>query len=418
MKAKLIIFIFLVSVLSLCFFGQVNADYVPKIYTTGLNITEASDNQIKGQFTVWNSEDYYFTDLNYVIKLFKGTGLNSLELIDAQVPQETLSVSPRQTIAKTFVYNYPKNIISGDYTLRIQVVTARGGELGWEDQAVSLDGKNNFLDIISDLSRVLANGQESFPLAGLNVSATEDVGAFLKVKNSGDVITVVPDIKIFKRQYNMQLVKQYQDSQITFAKGETKEITLKMPRLNTPESYLAEVKLYSGSEQVSGIQYFRWVVTGESGKILFIKLDKDSYSAGEQMQITVDSIGPSDLTSIDGVNLEVFVSDQNKNLVGDISKSINMGPGLLSSIISVPVAKDLFNLSIDAKITKNNQVLDEYKIVLPISSEKAQNLEKTQERNETIKKYLIYFIPAILVILLIGFLIFRFRKYLHSLFLK
>jgi len=386
------------------------ADENPEIYVTNLRINGIENNEIKGEFTVWNNENYYLSDLNYEIKFFSITTSKKFVSIDELIPNETFFVSPNATTTKSFAYKYPKNINDGDYTLRLQIATQRGTELGWEDQIISLKGENKFLEIIPDSPKLLVDGKESASLHGVNVNPKAKITASFKIKNPGEKITIVPKIKIYQRQINMPLIKDYQDASITFAKGETKEINLKMPELNTPESYLTEIIFYNNNEQVSGTQFFRWVVEGESGKILNIKADKDYFKAGENINLTIDSIGPADASDLGMGNLKVTVFDKNGNIISTISKDVKLNFDLVSSVISIPVKKDLISPKIKAELTKDGKVLDERTINLPIFSDQAKQIEK----NQLFKKYLIYLLLVILAItiLVIGFfgLKSKFRK--------
>jgi len=405
-KHKFILFICLAGVFSFCSVFQTQAYLAPGIYVTELKVSEIKSNVIRGEFSVSNSERYYLNDLNYEIKLFQGVSFKELKLIDVNVPEETFFVPPGQTITKSFAYTYPKNIISGDYTLRAQIITERGSELGWKDEKVSLEGRNKFLDILDIFSRVLVRGEEAFSLAGINVSSEEDVVAFLKVENPGEAITVIPRIKIFERQLNMSLIREYQESSITFAKDETKEISLAMPKLDIPESYLAEVKFYQGKEQVSGIQYFRWVVKGEGGKILYVKADKDYYRAGENIEITIDLIGPADLSDIGEGKLEVTIFDKDGNLVVKTTKDVTLNSDLFSLVITIPVEKDLISPVIEVKLIKGENVLDERSIKLSVFSQEIKELERKKT-----KTYLTYLLSSIALILALiaGFLLYKFK---------
>jgi hypothetical protein len=409
-KLKLFSLIFLTGFFSFCFFTEADAFLLPGVFVSELRINEIKGQEIQGEFTVWNSETYYLADLNYEIKLFQGTDFNELELIDVDVIEETFFLAPNQKITKSFAYRYPKNIVSGSYTLRAQIITERGGELGWEDQTASLQGENKFLEIDYSSAKVLIKGEEFLPLTGPAVAPEDNVTAVFDIKNPGEKITAVPEIKIFKRKFNMPMVKEYRESPITFDKGETKEIKLEMPKFEEPESYLAEVKFYEDNEQVSGIVYFRWVVEGEGGKILYIKTDKDSYRAGENMEITIDSVGPADLSTIGEGQLEVIVYDKDKNIVGQSFKNVALGPGIVSSVISIPIKKDLISPVIEAKLTKSGNILDERKIEFPVSPEKAKQIEKEINKKEQIKKLLIYLGSAAIILLLIGFLAYRLKK--------
>jgi len=410
-KPKFIFFFCLTVLFGFCFALQVRAELAPEIYVTELKINESKAGEIKGEFTVWNNEQYFLSDLNYTIKLFQGVSFEELKLIDAVVLPGTFFAPPGEKVIGSFNYIHPKNIVSGDYTLRVQVTTERGGELGWRDEKLFLEGSNNFLDILHEFSQVLVGEEKDYPLVGINVYPQDQVVGYLKAKNPGETITVVPHIKIFKRQFNMPLLKEYEDSPITFSKNETKEIRLTMPKLDVPESYLAEIKFYKNNEQVSGIQYFRWVVKGEGGKILYVKADKDYYKAGENIEITIELIGPADLVDIGQGKLEVIVYDKDKNLVGQTIKDITLNSDLFSSVITIPVKKDLISPEIKAKLIKNENILDERYIELPLFSQGAKDLDKGLLEKGKIEKYLIYLaLPlTILAILIIVFLVFKLR---------
>ena len=410
-KFKFIILICLIEIFSSWFPIPTQAYLAPEIYVTELKINEIKDYEIKGEFTTLNNEDYYFSDLNYQIELFRGTDFEKLEPIDLKVSKETFFIPPNEKIIKSFTFKYPKNIISGDYTLRVRIITEKGSELGWKDEIISLKGENRFLEIVPFSAKLLINEEDLPATIGMTVSSEEKVISVCKVKNPGDEITVIPKIKVFKRQINMPLVREYEDSPITFTKEETKEIKLEMPKIDIPESYLAEVKFYENQEQVSGTQYFRWIVEGEGGTILYVKADKDYYKAGEDIEITITSVGPADASDIGDGKIEITIYDRDGNVVAQTLKDVSLNPNIISSRIIIPNEKDLISPKIEAKIIKDENILDEHKIELPIFSEEAKQIEKELERQlkrEKIKKYLLYSI-SVIILLIIGFLIYKFK---------
>jgi hypothetical protein len=413
-RFKFIFLIFLAGFIGFCFPFQASAvsdsgNVVsgPNVYVTSLKINEIKDSQITGQFIVGNNESYYLTDLNYKIQLFQGTEFMKLKLVDSVVATETFFVPPNQTVDKSFTYQYPKNIPNGDYNLRIQIMTGRGGSLGWQGQVVSLKGQNKFLQIMPESSKVLVDGKEYYTLEGIGIDPQKQKAfAYLKVENPGDAITVIPNVKIFNRQVNMSVAKEYQDSPITFAKGETKEIKLEMPKLETPESYLAEVKFLNNNEQVSGTEYFRWVVQGASGKILNVKADRDYFKAGENINLTIESIGPADYSSLGNGSLNVSIYDNDK-LVGQISKEVVLNASVVSSEISIPVKNDLISPKIEVKLTtKDGQILDERTINLPMFSDQAKQIQKNKELYPI---YLTIAIILLIILIIIGFLFYKFK---------
>jgi len=411
-KLKFITCLFFAVIFVFCFHFQTQANLAPGIFVTELRIDGVIGNEIKGEFVVVNSEKYYLNNLNYEVKLLQGNSFKEFKLVDVNISKDTFFVPPEGSITKSFAYVFPQNIVSGDYTLRVQAITDRGDELGWKDEKISLQGQNKFLDILYEFSRVLVGKEEAFPLTGINVLPTDDVVDFLKVKNSGEAITVVPKIKIFQRQVNMPIVKEYDENPITFAKNETREINLAMPKLDIPESYLAEVKFYQGDEQVSGIQYFRWVVRGDGGKILYLKTDKDYYGVGDNMNIGIDSVGPADASDAGTGKLEITVTDKDGNLIGETSKDVLLKPMVTSSLATIPIKKDLLTPRVNVKLTKDGKVLDESAINLPKFSEEAKTLEQEILERAKMKKFLIYLslsMAALILIMIVGFLVYKFK---------
>ena len=353
-----------------------HADLAPQINITESHLNSINKNQIQGEFTIENDEKYYLSDLNYEIKLLQGADSMTLRLIDVSVPTDTFFVPTSGTVSKNFTYIYPQNIKSGKYTLLLQTITSSGTELGWKTMVIDLAGSNNFLNVDSTSAKITVGKNEATPLSGPSVSATDSAIGSFSVQNPGDKITVVPQIRVFDRQVNKPIVKQYSDAPITFNKGETKTVSLTMPKMDKPGSYLAEVKLFKDNQQVSGIQYFRWVLEGSGGKLIYVKADKDYYKAGDNINLTVQSVGPADGSDLGTGQVVVTASDKNGKLIGTATKDVALNFDLITSIISIPVKSDITAPKINVKLIKDGKTLDEQNINLPVFSKQAQQLNK------------------------------------------
>jgi len=392
-------------------------------------------NEISGVFEVLNYENYYMPDLYYKIRLFKGTSFETFQLIDTRVSDDTISVSPAnvneadksiqpETAIKLFKYSYPNNIIEGEYTLMIQIVTGRGMELGWKTTPLHLRGNNKFLDIIT--SKVTSGGKDVLPLQGIIVAPTDDVFTTFNVENKGEEITATPNIKIYQRDSTMPVVNEYNDQPTTFKKGEIKEIKLLLPKFQTPESYLAEIKFKQGGEVVSGINYARWVVEGGNGKVIYIKTDKDYFRAGENINLTVENVGPADMTDLGQGTLEVVITDQQGNFIGKALNDVPLNFNTFSSKISIPVKSDLVSPKIDVKLTKNGKILDERNVSLPVFSFVAKSMQETinaqqeienknkAEKNKKNEKYLDYILLVSIAIIFAAVIFFIYKFYQHK----
>lgn len=387
---------------------KTQAYIMPDISLEYLKINGIEGGKINGEFSIKNNEDYFMNNLNYEIELLQGPSLEKLEMIDTKIPEPAFFVGPHETIIKNISYSYPKNINSGDYTIIVRILTDKGGTSGWKDEKIFLQGENKFMDMVNETAKVLIADNEGYPLQGIKANPGEKVVTSMDVKNLQEKIIVVPNIKIYKRQTNMLVVSEYQDEPIVFNKEETKTINLTMPELNTPESYLAEVKLLSNNEQVSGIQYFRWVVRGDGAKILNIKIDKDSYKAGENLDLTAEFIGPADASDAGVGEISIIISNKSGKIIAETTEKINLTSYVTSLPISIPINENIISPIIKLKITKEEILLDETNIKMPIFSEDAKDLKKETDK-KTFLVYLFFYSLAIFLIILSSILIYKFK---------
>lgn len=385
----------------------------PKIYLHELKIEKLEEGIVTGSFKVLNIEEYFVNDLKYVIYFYKGAEFESLQLIDTNISKETFFVAPGEEITKNFTYEYSPDIQSGEYTIQAKIMTERGQHLGWDMEKIYLTGSNIYLDILKDSGKVIVNENNFVPLEGVQVAHTEDVFINFSVKNNGAKITATPHIKVYNRQTTMPVAIEYNDQQITFEANKTIEVNLLLPKLEKPESYLAEIKFNSeNNETISGIQYARWVVKGDGGKILYVKIDRDYFKAGETIDFSVETIGPAEMIDIGEGNVEVLVVDKNGNEVGNASVKVPLSFYATVSNISIPIKTDLLSPTIYVKLTKDGKILDERMINIPEFSEESKQLQK-EINNKIARQKLITTILTILsiVIIIAGIIFFSFKFY-------
>jgi len=423
------IFVVIIFCTSLCVQAQTPSQSfsVPRVYIEDLKIGNIQNNQITGTFSVRNNESYYLSGLGYQVSLIQDPNIikdvgtvkaRIQQVIDSTAPDEALIIPPEEAIVRSFIYKYPENINSGNYILRVRAITDRGLGLGWQDVAITLKGNDKFLEIDYRTPKIIYNDRDFALLEGVNISPADSVTASFDIKNPGDAVTAVPNIKIYNRQINMPVYKEYQDSPITFSRGETKTIQLEMPKIETPESYLAEIIFYDGNNRVSASQYFRWVVKGPGGKILYIKTDKDYFKAGESIGLTIETVGPAETITQDNLSdigkgsLEVSIYDKDKNLIASDSRDVMIDSSIVQTVFSIPVKNDLISPGINVKLIKDGKVLDESSINLPIYSLEAKAMETAQKaKKDGIINYLIYAITAgvAMILFIAGFLLYKFK---------
>jgi len=353
-------------------------------------------------------------------------------MIDEQKGQEIFSISAGEKTTKAFVYTLPSNLPKGEFVFRVQLATSRGEEMGWIDKVISIGGEGRFLKL--DNCWIVKDGQDLSPGGGVDYQPGEIPQVHFDVTNDTNfTITAFPKIITYKRNVGEEIVKIQQEKDILLKPGQKKTIESNLPPQEEPESYLSEVRLYLKDtlEPVSNSIYFRWIVSGESAKILSVSPDKESYQTGEEAEIRVQFTGPAhahletEESEPKKGELEVKLYNERDEIIGERKKEIELDTTEI--LVNVPIKEDVDNPRIEAKITKDDKVLDQYQFQT-IPTEKEEVAEKTTEGIteeaeeagffEKNKKLIISILAiALIVIIIISFLKVKKRKSLKSLIL-
>jgi len=74
----------------------------------------------------------------------------------------------------------------------------------------------------------------------------------------------------------MLLIKKKRKRTVVLNPGEKKTLSYVLSKTNIPETYLTEVKLIdpSNDEPVSNEILFRWIISGEGARTLYVSSDK------------------------------------------------------------------------------------------------------------------------------------------------
>ena len=373
------IFVFFIPVF-LAFFGFASAAIisVPEVIPTKISLSKTVFNPqevVEGSVWIKNFEESYVNDIVIHYQLFKedSEGLAG-DLLDNKIEKETFSLAPQQEIVKSFSYKLPLNLPKGGFILRIQLATARGEELGWIDQKITIQTQGKFL-FLNNFWFLVEGKQKYPPGVGFYCKPGETPHIIFDVSNdSNSTITAYPQIITYKRNEGGKIIKIQKEKEITFDPLSQKTLTYSLPSLTTPDTYLSKVTLFekSTNQPISNSIYFRWIVSSpDDAEILFVKTDKNSYQANEKAKIEISYTGPADIRVGGGkAQLQIKMFDQKGNLVGEVQKEIDLKVG--TEIIEVPVKRKVENPKIEVAIVKEGKVLDSHEVqVNPfVSSEK------------------------------------------------
>jgi len=255
---------------------------------------------------------------------------------------------------------------SGAYTFRIQLTNARGERMSWAEKIINVGGNNKFVTLNN--ASIIKNGQQLSNGAGVYYMPGEEVVIQFDANNDSQfTIVAVPNIVTYNRNIGSDITNKKNESNITLAPKERKTLSYTLSKTNIPETYLTEVKLIdpSNNEALSNAVVFRWIISGESARTLYVSSDKNSYKEGEEAMINVQYNGPADHTIEAGTGiLDVKISNPQGEVIGKTSQQVALKPA--SMTVAVPVQQDIDKFKIGVTLSKENKGFDNYEVqVIP-----------------------------------------------------
>lgn len=397
----------------LLFAGGAQSYVAPAVYITELEIdsTEISlGNQIRGSFSLWNSNNYIVPGIVAELMIMELDDEGYPEtLIGRTLLAEEILLSPDQRKRVEFTYEPPENLLSGNYYFQVNVYSNTGVLMNWINQEVSIEGNEKFLKISNPL--VVGQGQEFLPLVGA-VFSVDDYPEikFDLVNPSAEDITAVPKISIFRRQVNLEKMKDLEEDTLTLNAQEGRTVSYKMPALEKPESYLAELKFYDqAGHLISNSVFYRWIVEGSGAEVLAVETDHGSYQTGEVARFNVHFVGAADGSEMGEADLLIEVVNQNNEIVGQALHSINLDDES-SLVAEVLIEQDVSRAGVKTTILQENKILAEHIIgsleVLPEAIEEITEIDYQTNG----KKIPWWHLLGIIIFIVLMFIIFKFLK--------
>ena len=232
-------------------------------------------------------------DIRYGIQLVRPAE-GKREIADSFIAQETVVLSGNQSVHKEFSYSIPPSL-SGDFGVWIIARTTGGLMLGLNDAGkVTFSASGDRVTVVPGSCHLVVSGDEkTYTLSqGVDVSTDETLSIVCSVKNeSGTALSLIPYFDTFRRNiYGDRVDVNYPVPTGTLlAQGETKELSIDIPKASDPQAYDVSVVLKKASDRTSvapGI-VVHYVLRGESATIQNVSFDKSSYLKGDLVNATV-----------------------------------------------------------------------------------------------------------------------------------
>ncbi len=380
-----------------------NAYQLPGIHAADLSF-QKNGNVIEGSFNALDNEAETIGGLQYTIQVIGSNG----KLYAEKAVRDQMMLGPKEKRNIPFSYTLPA-LPSGDYNLRIQMVSNGGRLLGWDDKAFQIQNGSSYFILVTPASVMLPEfkGQTFEPQAGPNVSPLGSVSLKATLKNVGNAqVTATPVLDI----YNFDIAKgnaiSAKQSAITLGAGQETSFIFpvtanKNPGVNAAVLYFTD----ANGSPISSLGEYQWVVRGASADILPMRISHLASAKDDQTVIHLDFVGAPDAETVKNGTLMVQIVDSKGVAAEATISNVLLTDAVSQSIVRLTLKRDIAsNASIRAVITdEKGNVLTSH--VIPID-------KKLLKTNSLDAKSIVAPLMSIAGLLLIGlvFTLYKMKK--------
>ena len=351
---------------------------------------------------VANKENYQVGDLTWGAKLYEVLNKSksvydptNIQLIDFYHNPEYFSVDAGSQKNIALHYNIPSPIPDASYLLRLYLYNPELGALNWHDLGIGELGiKENFASI-KTASIVTPDNKEFDVMQGASVSAGQMAQLKLGIYWPGNNTNADYKINIFDRtEANSVINNSASQSPLAFKSDKTNSFNINIPQVNNPGSYLGEIIFTDSSSkgEIAPILFFRWVVSGESGRILFANLDKSSYASGENAKLNAILANSADLADPAGNKYpSVGTVDLNASIIcsqgtiGQKETQIDFGDHSTVNVnLNIPVDKNGTGCQASMTLAKEGKIMHQYQTNPELNSNSGVNEQQAGENSAEI----------------------------------
>ncbi len=420
-----LVFLFLFSGFTLAQSQGIEITSGPQIFAESLVVSQIDEKsgKINGSFSIINKEEKNYYDVYFIIYLYqiiqKGLSneenqydLSNWDLVASYPDVQPIMIKAGERKEKNFSIDLPRNRPMGNYLLKAQVFLKEGSETGSSiSSTFHLSGNNYFYKL--GLLKVIKDNKE-YP-SGVGIDFSQDEKPIISViaKNISDQgVEAAARVSIFKHSQFGEKIKEFQaEEMLNLPPGQQDFYKVELPLLNQAGSFLIQLQLFDrvNNFPVSAPVQFRYVIRGESGKILELIADKDNYKKGEYSRVEIKLVGSADsvVQNDKGIwvenpqrepfeaNLEIEIRNFSGVIVGKKTLTVFLDSNARDYEVDIPIQEDAIGYVLKAGLDKDGKLLDEK--LLNISSENETSSYPTLE----VKQKQSFFIVKIVILLLI-----------------
>ncbi len=366
------------------------AYHPPALYVSAITLDSADiTTEVKGSFHVLNQAEDILGDIKYRLEILSPLQVNvGKDIVIADAPtvyaqslsKDTLAFIPKEERDIPFSYTVPALPI-GEYRFRIKLVTTQGKELGWDDQTIQVtNGSATFAILTHGPIEVPVFKDEVIPPTfGVTVSPSSSFTITAEADNATDVsLPAFPVLDVYAYGITGKKITSITGSPVTLDPQKSQGITVPVTAEAAPGVYYGVLTLRTAEgTQISSIADYRWIVRGESARIVSARIAKLETKQGGKVVVNVDYVGPADAqTALEG-KISISLLDQ-QGTVGtfDVPSEIALRDSISSGEATVELQRDLVGApGLKVILTDiSGKILDTYIISLPLSDQQLNTL--------------------------------------------
>jgi len=339
-------------------------------------IISQEGNTLNISFNISNREGAQ-SGVKYGVKLLKIEGKKQIT-VDEYVYSEVLSVGENTTITKNITYSAPASL-DGAYTVMLLAKNYSGLPLGnlrlGEVTLVSASETVEILPETCSLSLSSNKGTSLKLTEGAKATMTDDIFVTCTIKNNGkEEALSAPTFETFYRSiYGEEISQTGGDlSPVLLQPGESKALTLTLPKVTVPQAYVTKVFFKTG-EVSSNYVLVNYTLSGLSATIQNFSLDKTSYKAKDTAKISffwTSSVTKKDEMPAITMSANI-VNQKQKACTAPVNQQL-AGVGFVE--IPVSITRDCENPQVAIVLTDaNGNTLDQKALAFE-AVKKSQNL--------------------------------------------
>ena len=395
----------------------------PEVYIKNLvldNTDYKAGGAVRGSFDISNGKDVAVSNLSYQASLVGDLMQSALYQyeFDSQI-LGTIFLDKNET--KTINFEYKLPLCSSAYTLgkqlgiQIKTFAGSGLPLGWADSKVNISD-SGIAPVATSNASIVVDGKTFVLDAGPTVYNGGKVSLKISASNnsSEDISNLTPKISIYDMNYAGSPLSAYSENEFSLKAKSKADLTFNLPTFNyTPKVYAGEMVIVDKNGiNRSTLVKFRYIVYGEIVNIHNVVTDKSSAKKGDPVNVEVDYTG----APVDNITLAAAAStpsdfslklfNENNELVGEYSDKTTFAASGFKNV-NLVLNKDAGAFSVDIVVSKNGNVMTEYKTGL---LGEVNNIKPAPSTSAGKTENIIYISLAILLVIIIGAVLFIMKK--------